>query len=179
MRGEDGGDQCVIEQRADLGAVDAFGFELGDRRGEVGAVFRGDALAVLGEVGEHREQHEAADEIERLVEAELFEAEIDRAIVAGLAFGGVSVALDRGFADRLGGLEQTLAAIGADDVAKQFAEETDVGIVRDCGEASHHSLLRCGRVQVNREWRIGGVKSNALRGRDVILLSLGAPGRRH
>jgi hypothetical protein len=36
------------------------------------------------------------------------------------------VALYRGLADRLGGLEQALAAIGADDVAEQRAEETDV-----------------------------------------------------
>ena len=60
--------------------VDALAGEPRQRRRDVGARLGGDALPVLGEVGEHREQHEAAHEIERLVEAEPVEAEIGRVL---------------------------------------------------------------------------------------------------
>ncbi len=82
----------------------------------MGIGFGGDALPVLGQIGEHREQHEAAHEIERLVEAQRLEPGIDRA-----GIGEPAVAIDRGRADRLGPFIKRVAAIAADHVAQQLA----------------------------------------------------------
>jgi hypothetical protein len=131
MRGEHRDDQRMGEQALDRCTVDAFALQRRDGGGDVGALFGGNALAILGQVGEHREQHETADEIERLVEAEVLEMLVDRVAAAGAA-----MALDGGAADRLRRLEQGIATIGADDVAELRAEEADVGIVGDGGERS-------------------------------------------
>jgi hypothetical protein len=48
-----------------------------ERGRDVGARLGRDALPVLGEIGEHREEHEAAHERERVVEAQRIKPEID------------------------------------------------------------------------------------------------------
>jgi hypothetical protein len=105
VRGQHRGDQCVIEQRHHGVMPDAVLLQPRQRRGHVGAGLGRDALAILGEVGEHREQHEAADEIERLVEAEPVEPRIDRA-----GAGDAAVAVDRSGADIFDALEQLAAS---------------------------------------------------------------------
>jgi PleD family two-component response regulator len=70
-------DQSVVEQMHHLVLTDPLIGEAVERRRDIGARFGGDTLAILGEIGEHREQHEAADEIERLVERQAVEPEID------------------------------------------------------------------------------------------------------
>ena len=113
-----------------------------DRRGDVRARLGGDALAVLGEIGEHREQHEPAHEIERLVERQPVEPEIDLAPHAAMP-------IDRRRADIFGAPEQLVAAIGADHVAEQLAEKADVGIVGDRGKLGHGAMLHRSKAVVN------------------------------
>ena len=60
--------------------------EPGKRRLHVRAVLDGNALPILGEIGEHREQHEAADEIERLGKAQPIEP-AQLAAAAVMVFG--------------------------------------------------------------------------------------------
>jgi hypothetical protein len=111
---------------------------------DIRARLGGDALPVLGKIGEHREQHEAAHEIERLVEAEAVEPGIDRVRPRNAA-----MPVDRCRPDILDPPKQRLAAIGADHVAEHLAQEADVCIVRDrC--AVHAPLLHRGVARVNR-----------------------------
>ena len=81
--------------------------------GDVRAWLGGDALPVLGEVGEHREQHEAAHEGERVVEGEGIDA------VDAVRIDNAARAVHRGGANIFDPAEQRLPAIGADDVAEQ------------------------------------------------------------
>ena len=83
-------------------------------------------LPILGKVGEHRKQHEAADEREGIVEAERIQPAID-----GGRAGDAAVAIDRGRANVFDALEQRIAAVCANDVAQQPAEIADVRILRD------------------------------------------------
>ncbi len=122
VRGQHRGHERVLEQLQRRTAID-----LPQRGGEIGGGFGGRALTVLGEVREEREEPEPAHESERLVEIHIVDGK--RNVAAG------PVAFDRRRADRLGPLVQRVAAVGADDVAKQFAEIDDVGIVAERG---HH-----------------------------------------
>jgi hypothetical protein len=140
------------EQALHLGPVDPLRLQRRERRGDIRALFGGDALAVLGQIGEHREEHESADEIERFVEAQVLQVTMHRIAVARAA-----MALHRRPPDRLCRLEQRLAAIGANDVAELCAQEAHVGIVGDRRKRSgvdigHVRMLRCGRDRVNRAW---------------------------
>ena len=60
-------DQAVRQQFQHRILADAMRFELGHRRRDIGTRFRRHALPILGQIGEHREQHEAAGEVERVV----------------------------------------------------------------------------------------------------------------
>jgi hypothetical protein len=144
--GEHGGDQRAVEQFERLAARNAFLFEPVERRRHVGTGFGGDPLPVLGEVGEHREQHEAADEGEGVVEAERVEPRIDR-----IGIDDAARAVDRIGSDIFDPPEQLLAAIGPDHVAEQAAEEADVGILGDGRGAGHGRMLR--RTQAARQCR--------------------------
>ena len=132
MRGEHRGDQPVREQIDDRRAIDPLRFKPSDGGGDIGALFGRHALPILGQIGEHRKQHEAAREIERLVKRQPIEAGID-----GVRPGAPARAIDRGRSDIFDPPEQCIAAIGADDIAQQRAEKTDVGIVGDRGKLSH------------------------------------------
>ena len=143
VSGEHGGDQRVIEQREHGVAVDPLAFEPSERVGDIGALLRGDALAVLGQIGEHGEEHEAASEAQHLVQVERAQLQVD------LSRAG-TVAFHRSGADVLRAAIHLLAAICADDVAEQLAQVTDVGIVGDEGKRGHLLMLRCGIDQVNR-----------------------------
>ena len=102
-----------------------------ERRGDVGVLLGLHALAILGQVGEHREEHEAAREIERLVQRQPVEPAIHRACPRDAAR-----AIDRGGADIFDALEQLLAAIGTDYVAEEPTEEANILVICD-REASH------------------------------------------
>jgi hypothetical protein len=143
VRGQHRATSAWREQRHHGVVPDAVLLQLFERRGDVGMRLGLDALPILGEVGEHREEHEAADEIERLVEAQPIEPRIDRAGARDAA-----VAVDRSGADIFDALEQLLAAIGADHVAEQLAEEADVGILADRW-TRHGMLLHRNNIEVN------------------------------
>ena len=132
VRGQHRHHQGFGQERGHLRAVDAPAGQPLQRGGDIGPLFGGDALPILGQIGEHREEHEAAHEVDRFVQVEPFELEVDRRAVAAVA-----VPLDRGAANRLRRLEQRLAAIVADHVAEQRAEIADVGVVRDRGKTGH------------------------------------------
>jgi hypothetical protein len=94
MRGEHRHDQPAVQQRRRGRPVDAFARELPQRPLHVVALMTRGALAVLGQVREHREQHEAAHEGQRVVESKGIEAAIH-----GRLAGDPTVAIDRGGAD--------------------------------------------------------------------------------
>ena len=107
-------------------------FETLERRGDIGARFGRHALAILGQVGKHREQHEAAHEIQRAVQIERIQFGH-----RGGAGRGAAVALNTGAADCLGLRVQFFPAIAADHIAEDAAQEADVGVLRDRGKVSH------------------------------------------
>ena len=78
---------------------------------------RADALTILGQVRQHGEEHEAAHEVERGVQVQRFQPQVERLGVAARA-----VTLDRSAADRLRRFEQAVPALGADHVAQKLAE---------------------------------------------------------
>ena len=138
----------MLEQLQRLRAVDALLGEPIERLRHVGAGLGGRSLPVLGEVGEHREQHEAAHEGERVVEGERVEPGVDR-----IRTGDAARAVDRDRADIFDAAEQRVAAIGADHVPQQLAEEADVGILRDGEAGGHDDVLQRSRSRVNRSLR--------------------------
>src|SRR3546814_12913163 len=79
----------------------------------------GDPLPVLGQVGEHRKQHETAHERDGVVEAQRLQPRIAR-----LGPGDAAMAIDARRSDIFGLAEQFLAAIGANDVAERSEEHT-------------------------------------------------------
>ncbi len=116
----------MVEQVRDLVRADALAGQNVDGLGEIVAELGRSALPVLGEIGEHREKHEAADEIERLVLGQRAEPGID-----GLVGDDSAVAVDGRGPDIFDPPEQSVAAEAADDVAEDSAEETDVGVLLD------------------------------------------------
>ncbi len=96
------------------------------------------ALPVLGQIREHRKQHEPAHEGQRLVQAQRVESAIDRG-----GAGNPAIAIDRCGPDRFDALEQRVAAIRANDVTEELAEVADVGVLRDRGR--HGSVHYSGR----------------------------------
>src|SRR3546814_4165682 len=76
-------------------------------------------LPVVGQVGEHRKQHETAHERDGVVEAQRLQTRIAR-----LGPGDAAMAIDARRSDIFGRAEQFLAAIGANDVAERSEEHT-------------------------------------------------------
>ena len=144
--GQDRRDQGPFEQGQGRVAVDALRLQPGKRGGHVGAGLGGDAPAVLGEVGEHRKEHEAAHEGERVVEAQRRQRRLDCFLV-GLA----ARLVDGGGANALDPLEQILAAMIADDVAEDPSEIADVGILGDRRVRGHGPMLHRTTSAVNEE----------------------------
>ena len=144
MRGEHGSDEALRQQiERDLFGDALLGERL-DRRGDIRAALGRDALPILRQIGEHREQHEAAHEGERVVEPQRVEPGID-----AVRLRDAAMPIDRGGADIFDPPEQLVAPISADHVAEQAAEEADVGVLRDWG-ACHYCVLHCSDVRVNR-----------------------------
>jgi hypothetical protein len=133
MRGEHRDDQRAIQQRRGLFRADAFGCEAlqGVRDFVRGAADGG--LSILGQVREHGEQHEPADEGQRVIQAQGVEPSIDRARA-----GDAAVAIDRAAANVFDALEQRGAAVRTDDVTEQFSQVADVRVLRD--RSRHDSL---------------------------------------
>ena len=149
-------DQRVLQQREHGGAVDPLLAQPGDRSGEVGARLGGKPLSILGEVGEHREQHEAAHEIDRRIEVEPFDPQHRRPCPLRSGVVGAMV-LDRRLADRLDRREQIVATTGADHVAEQRSEVTDVVVVGDRGGVGHAGTLRRSTGRVNRRYSLRNI----------------------
>ncbi len=148
VRGQHRHDQRMVEQPQRLRAVDALLGEPIERLRHVGIALGGRPLPVFGEVGEHREQHEAAHEGERVVEGERVETGVDR-----VRSRDAARAIDRDRADIFYAAEQRVAAIGADHVPQQLAEKADVGILRDGEVGGHSDVLQRSRSRVNRSLR--------------------------
>src|SRR3546814_18500651 len=92
-------------------------------------------LPVVGQVGEHRKQHETAHERDGVVEAQRLQTRIAR-----LGPGDAAMAIDARRSDIFGLAEQFLAAIGANDVAEDSPEIADIGILRNLDWWAHGRL---------------------------------------
>src|ERR1700686_464304 len=91
------------------------------------------AVQILGKIGQHREQHEAAHKGDRLIEAERIEARLHAA-----QLGHTAKAVDRVGANIFDATEQCLATVFANHVSEQLAEKTDVRILgNDRGRGRH------------------------------------------
>ena len=90
------------------------------------------ALPILGQIGEHRKQHEPAHERDGIVETQRIKPRIDR-----LGPRDAAVPVDARRADIFGLPEQFVAAIGANDVAENPPQIADVGILRDLDRRAH------------------------------------------
>ena len=126
MRGQDRHHQRLIEHRADRGAIDRMFGKLRRDMRHIGAGFHRNPLPVLGKIGEHREQHEAAHEIERFIERQRIEPLIDR-----VGPGDAAMPVHRRRTDIFGPPVQRVAAQFTDHIAKDATKEADVGVLRD------------------------------------------------
>ena len=84
------------------------------------------ALPVFRQIGEHREEHEATNEVDHLMLVERTEARVD-------AIGGEVAAMpaDRRRSDIFDASVQLVAAQIANDIAQNPAQETDVRVLLD------------------------------------------------
>ncbi len=137
MRREHRHDERVIQQLRDLVGADAALAEAGEGVGDIFARFVQATLPVFGQIGEHREQHEGAHECERVVGVQRFEP-----ATGGGGVGDAAIPIHGARADALDLLEQPVAAVSADDIAQQFAEITDVGVLGD--RPGRRCVRRCG-----------------------------------
>ena len=135
VRGQHRRDERRAEQRRNRVAIDPVGAQLFDRRRDRRLGLGGDPLPVLGEIGEHRKQHEPAHERDRVIEAQRIEPRIDR-----LGPRDAAVPVDARRTDIFGLPEQFVAAIGADDIAQDPPQIADVGILRDLDRRPHGRL---------------------------------------
>ena len=119
-------DQAVCQKVEHRVAPHALRFKTLERGGDIGARFGRDTLAILRQIGEHRKQHEAAREIQRIIEAERIQPGVGKVRAVK-----PSRAIDRGGADIFGLLIEFFPAIGANDVTQQPPEIADIGILRD------------------------------------------------
>jgi hypothetical protein len=177
VRGEHGRDERMAEQLQHHVAADPLSLQPSQRGRHVRALFGGDPLAILGQIGEHRKEHEAAHEIERLVERQAGEQHLDRIAVAAVA-----MPFHRGPADRLRRLEQRLAAVSADHLAQLCAEEADVGVVGDGrqggGGAGHKRDAALRRKRGQPSQRMRGAPSNVPTGARRAERCASSPSRR-
>jgi hypothetical protein len=120
-------DQSALEEGGCLVFADSALRQPRQRLGHGRARLGRDALPVLGEVGEQGEEHEAAHEGERVVEAQRIEPGVDR-----VRRHHAAMPVDRGGPDIFDPPEQGLAVIVADDVAEQLAEKAYVRVLLDC-----------------------------------------------
>src|SRR3984957_12414922 len=132
MRRQHRDDQRSVEQRRGFAYGDALCTQELQCGGERAALFRSGALPVFGQIGQHGKQHEAAYEGNSLVERQRVQARRQAARV-----GEAAMAVDGGGADRFDALKQNLAAVAADDVSQQLAEEADISVLSDGRELGH------------------------------------------
>ena len=116
----------MIKHGTDGGTIHAMFSEPCGNMRHVGTGLDCHALPVLGQVGEHREQHEPADEIERLVKCQRIEPAVHciRACHAAMP-------VDRRRADILSPPIERFAAQLADDIAQDATEKSYIGILCD------------------------------------------------
>ncbi len=132
MRGEHRRDERRAQQGRDRITVDPVGLELRQRRRDRRLGLGRHPLPVLGKVGEHRKQHEAAHESNRVVEAQRIEPRVDR-----LGPRDAAMPIDTRRADIFGLTEQFVAAISANDVAEDPPQIADVRVLRDLDRRAH------------------------------------------
>jgi len=141
VRGQHRHDERIAERGRHRVLPDPLLAQRLDHMRHVGAALRAHTLSVLGEVREHRKQHESARERQRLVEAQRIEPAVDIARHAAMT-------IDRGRTDIFDPPIQRLAPQFADDVAQDAPKKADIGILRD-GFRGHDTMLHCGIVSVN------------------------------
>ena len=132
VRGQHRRDERGVQQRRDRVAIDPVGAQLFERRRDGRLGLGRDPLPILGQVREHREEHEAAHEGDGIVKAQRIEPRVDR-----LGPRDAAVPVDARRSDIFGLPEQLFAAIGADDVAEDSPEIANVGILRDLDRWAH------------------------------------------
>ena len=106
--------------------ADAFGPELCQCIRQGGAGIGGHALPVLRQIGEEREEHEAANEGQSVVERERFQPAHQI-----LLPGKTPMPVDRRGAYGFDAIEQDVAVMHPDGVAEQPSKISDVGILLD------------------------------------------------
>ena len=136
--GEHGHDGRAFQHLGHRSAADPLRLQRFQRFGHGRALFACYALPVLGQIGEQREQHEAAHEIQRTVQVQRLQFRHGRGTRSGAA-----VAVHAGAANRLGLVIKRFTAISADHIAKHTAQKADVGILRNRGKVSHGQIVRC------------------------------------
>ncbi|KAI1692061.1 hypothetical protein DdX_21455 [Ditylenchus destructor] len=148
---------------------------------DIGARPRRHALPVLGQVGEHREQHEAAHENRAVVEVQAAEARID-----AVRAGDAAMPVDRCRSDIFDSPDNASPPIGADHVAKDAAQIADVGLfviggalaMRACCTAAWPAST--GSLLGRRQKRTAGEDQRQHRDDDRIPeAGVDVPGRRH
>ncbi len=139
MGGQDRHDQRAIQKVRGCRDVDALPGEALHSGRHILAGIVESALSVLGEIRQHREQHEGPDECQRVIETERVQTPIHGVRRLGYA----PIAVDRACPDALNALEQLDAPVGTDDVAQKLAHVPDVGVLGDgFGGAHWGSLLQ-------------------------------------
>jgi hypothetical protein len=126
MRREHGHDQCPVQQRRCRGAVHALAFQSLQGTGQVLSRIVQPPLPVLGEIRQHREQHETADKGQRVVEPQPHQT---LAIAARPADAPEPV--HRLGTDALDTLVDRGTAVGPDHITQQPAQVTDIGVLCD------------------------------------------------
>jgi hypothetical protein len=92
-------------------------------------------LPILSEIGEHREQHEATHEGQRVVGVEGLETSVHGAGICNAA-----MPIHRAGSDVLDALKQRLTPIGANHIAEELAEIANIRVLGDrlgCGLHRH------------------------------------------
>ena len=152
VRGEHRHDQATAEHIEDRIIINALSAQPLQRFGKARAVFFGNALPVFGEIGEQREEHEAADKIERIIKRKRAQPPV--AIIGAI---DAAIPVNAGAADIFGLPVKLLAAIAADNIAEHLAEKADIGILGNGGflaAVTHAAFiaLAAGEVKGGAVW---------------------------
>ena len=113
VSGQDRCDQGIVEERQHRFLVHAFTGQFFDSFGNAGAFFRFHALTIFGQVGEQREQHEAAHKSGCFVKRQRIKSRINR-----IAIGQPAMPVHAGRADIFCPAIQFFTAIRADHIAQ-------------------------------------------------------------
>ncbi len=119
-------DECLIEEGRRPVNADTLRDQTLQCRSDILAGFVEAALPILRQVRQHREQHEAANEGERVIEAQGIQAAIHRGRIRDAA-----MPVHRAGADVFDALKQPLTPVGPNDIPEQLSQVADVRVLGD------------------------------------------------